>query len=178
MWAICLTCCAKALYGLLAPYGVERPRITRPPWSATSCDSSSDSRVLPIPDGPKTVTNCARRSSTTRFQAPVSTPSSRSRPTSGTAGTARSPAPVLGRRLLALGGQRLRRPVLDRRARGVVGLLADQHRPARCGRLQTGGRVDDVAGDHRFAVRRPRLEVDERLAGVNGDPHLQAVRLR
>ena len=40
--------------------------------------------------------------------------------------------------------------------------------------LQTRGSVDDVAGDHRLAERRPRAERDERLAGVDGDAELES----
>ena len=98
MCAICLTCCPKAPYGVLAPYGVERPRTTRAPWAATSCDSSSARRDFPIPAGPKTVTNWARPSSVTRSQIPMRTPSSRSRPIIGTAAIGRSPACDVARR--------------------------------------------------------------------------------
>ncbi len=54
--------------------------------------NSSDSRDLPIPAGPKTVTRCGRRSATTRSQTPVKTSSWRVRPTIGTRVSGRSPA--------------------------------------------------------------------------------------
>jgi hypothetical protein len=43
--------------------------------------------------------------------------------------------------------------------------------------LQPGSRVDDVACCHPLALGGPRTEQDERLAGVDGDAHLQVVLL-
>ena len=48
----------------------------------------------------------------------------------------------------------------------------------RRGGLQADGRVDDVAGGHALALARPRAERDERLAGVDGDPHVEAAGRR
>ena len=55
----------------------------------------------------------------------------------------------------------------------AVGLLADDDAVDRRGRLQARRGVDDVAGDHRLAERRPRAERDDRLAGVDRDADLQ-----
>ena len=69
--AVCLTSCANALYGVLAPYGVERPRIARGSLVRDEFASSSPRRDLPMPAGPNTVTNCARLSCVTRSQIPA-----------------------------------------------------------------------------------------------------------
>ena len=50
----------------------------------------------------------------------------------------------------------------DRARRGALGRLADKHGPGRCDRLEPGGRVDEVAGDHPL-VRCP--DRDSSLAG-------------
>src|SRR5581483_10830367 len=46
------------------------------------------------------------------------------------------------------------------------------------GGLQPGRRVDDVAGGHRLALGRARVDGDERLAGVDAEPQLDALLLR
>src|SRR5581483_8949933 len=71
-------------------------------------------------------------------------------------------------RMLRLGGL-----VLDVVARRDVGVRADEDAVRRRRRLQPGGGVDDVARDHGLAERGPRVERDERLARVHGDPQLE-----
>ena len=121
----------------------------------------------------------------TRSQIPVRTASSRSRPIIGTGAIGRSPAsrrrtegePRADRRALALREDRLGRAVLDGVARRGVRLLADEDGAHRSGGLQSCGRVHDVSCDHRLAVPGAGLELDDRLAGVHGDAHLEAVLL-
>ena len=95
--ATCFTCWPKALYGMLAPYGVERPRSPSPPSDETSCASSSASRDFPIPDGPKTVTRAGRRWAQTSSQIRRNSAASWSRPTRGTGVSGRSPAGEVAR---------------------------------------------------------------------------------
>ena len=63
--------------------------------------------------------------------------------------------------------------VVDARRGGPVRRLADEDAVDRRRRLQPRSRVDDVAGGHPLAELRPRGEIDERLAGIDRDPHLQ-----
>ena len=67
--------------------------------------------------------------------------------------------------------------VLDDVPGRAIRRLADEHAVHRGGGLQPGRRVDDVAGCHPLALGGPRTEQDERLAGVDGDAHLQVVLL-
>ena len=76
-------------------------------------------------------------------------------------------------RLLALRDDRLGFLIVDRRARREIRLLAHDDSVRRRGRLQARSRVDHVAGDDAFALSCVRCERDERLARVDGDPHLQ-----
>ena len=186
MPATCFTCWPNALYGVLWPYGVERPRITRPPWSATSWASSRPRRDLPIPAGPKIVTKWARASFDTRSQMPDSASSSRSRPIIATGATGRSPMAEVGRSA----SQARTGALLPLARTGWAGRYSMALRvlvyvssptmtaPDRGGRLEARRRVDDVARDHGLAATRYRLERDDRLAGVHGDPHLEPVLLR
>ena len=180
--ATCLMCCAKALYGLLAPYGVERPRSTRAPPAATSCANSNARRDLPIPAGPNSVTRCGRRSDETRSHVPDSASSSRLRPTIGARVSGRSPAsasaPTAIQTLigpgLALRHHRLCRPVVDDGARARVRLLADDHRSDRGRALEACGGVHDVTGNHRLAEVRPGIQRHDRLAGIDGDAEVES----
>ena len=82
----------NALYGVLAPYGVERPRIDAPPGPRRA--GRARARVVTCRSRPgrtrsRTAPALAR---STRSQIPVRTASSRSRPIIGTGATGRSPA--------------------------------------------------------------------------------------
>jgi len=57
--------------------------------------------------------------------------------------------------------------------RGQVGLLADEDSVRWGGRLDTGGRVEDVPGGRPFALARARAEHHERLAGMDPDADVQ-----
>jgi len=63
--------------------------------------------------------------------------------------------------------------VLDHVLRRAVRLLGDDDSVRRRSRLQPGSGVDDVAGDHRLSGLRPRVDVHERLARVDGDANLE-----
>ena len=78
---------------------------------------------------------------------------------------------------LALRLDRLGLAVVDRLTRRAVGRLADEDAVHRRRRLQARGGVDDVARRHTFAFGGAPAERDERLAGVDGDPHLELVLL-
>ena len=67
--------------------------------------------------------------------------------------------------------------VLDDVPGRAIRRLADEHAVDRRGNLQPRRRVDDVACCHSLALGGPRAEHDERLAGVDGDAHLQVVLL-
>ncbi|HEV8249104.1 MAG TPA: hypothetical protein VGQ15_03975 [Gaiellaceae bacterium] len=95
MPATCFTCAPKAAYGVLGPYGVDRPRSVRPPRALTRSPNSKARRDFPMPGGPKSVTSCARHSSMTRLQMPESSSSSRSRPIMGASESRRWPASVI-----------------------------------------------------------------------------------
>ena len=81
--------------------------------------------------------------------------------------------PRLHRRLLPLRNDRLRRAVLDGAARPDVRLLADEHRPDRRRRLQTGCGVHDVSGNEGLATLGTGVECDDRLARVDRDAQLE-----
>ncbi len=68
--------------------------------------------------------------------------------------------------------------VLDHVASAEVRVLADENCADRCCGLKTRGGVDDVARDHRLALADSRFELDDRLTGVDGDPHLEPVLAR
>ena len=74
---------------------------------------------------------------------------------------------------LPLGDDRRGRLVGDCAVGGGVCLLTDEDPVDRCRRLETRGRVDDVARDHRLAELRPVVERHERLAGIDRDPQLE-----
>ena len=57
----------------------------------------------------------------------------------------------------------------------AVRCLADEDAVHRRRRLDAGGGVDDVARDHALARLGARVHADERLAGVDGEAHLEAV---
>ena len=54
---------------------------------------------------------------------------------------------------------------------GERGLGTEQHAIQGCGRLKTRRRVDDIAGHHRLACRRRRM--DDRLTGVQAHPNVE-----
>ena len=76
---------------------------------------------------------------------------------------------------LALRVDRRRVPVLDRTVGRAPRRLADEHAVHGGRRLEPRSRVHDVAGDHRLPRLRPRREQHEGLAGVDGDPHIEAL---
>jgi hypothetical protein len=81
------------------------------------------------------------------------------------------------RRRLPLRLDLLRLPVLDRVTRRAVGRLADEDPVHGRRRLQPRRGVDDVAGGHPLALGRPGPKCDQRLARVDGDPHLELLLL-
>jgi hypothetical protein len=68
---------------------------------------------------------------------------------------------------------RLRLGVLDRMARGAVCLLADEHPVHGRTRLDARRGVHHVAGGHPLPLARPRVERDERLAGIDAGADVQ-----
>ncbi len=62
--------------------------------------------------------------------------------------------------------------VVDHVPRRAIGRLADEHAVHGSRGLQAGSRVDDVPRRHPLSLRRACAEQNERLAGVDGDPHL------
>jgi hypothetical protein len=78
---------------------------------------------------------------------------------------------------LALRLERLGLAVVDHVVGRPVGRLADKDPVHRRCRLQSRGRVDDVTRRHPLTFGGARAERDERLAGVDGDPHLELVLL-
>jgi hypothetical protein len=81
--------------------------------------------------------------------------------------------PDRNRVLLAL---RLDRGVpaeLDRLRRRAVRRLSGEDAVRRRGGLQPGSGVDDITGGHPLPELRPRIELDQRLPGVDGDANLQ-----
>ena len=62
---------------------------------------------------------------------------------------------------------------VERPPRRAIRPLPDQNPVHGRGRLQARRGVDDVPGCHPLTGLRPRRQVDERLAGRHGDPHLQ-----
>ena len=81
--------------------------------------------------------------------------------------------PDLDRLRLSLRDHRRGGRVRDRRARRRMRLAPDEHAVDRRRRLETRGRVDDVADDHRLAVLGTGVEVDDRLAGVDREASLE-----
>ena len=67
---------------------------------------------------------------------------------------------------------------LDRLRRRAIRRLADEDPVHGRRGLEPRRRVDDVARRHALAGLGPRGEIDERLARVHGDPHLQLALLR
>ena len=63
--------------------------------------------------------------------------------------------------------------VLDDRARRPVRLLADEHAVHGSEALEPGRGVDHVARDQSLPLRHVGVQRDDRLAGVDGDAHLQ-----
>ena len=82
--------------------------------------------------------------------------------------------PHLDRQLLALGQYRLGNGIVDQPVRAAVRFGADQHTARGGGGLQARGGVDDVARHHRLSPLGPGADGDQRLAGIDGDPHLGA----
>ena len=76
---------------------------------------------------------------------------------------------------LALGLDGLRLAVLDDIPRRPIRGVSDEDAVDRRGRLHPRRGVDDVAGDHRLALGRPRAEGDERLARVHGRAKVEVV---
>ncbi len=74
-----------------SPYGRQRPRTTRVPRPPSARATSCDSRLLPIPGGPTTVTRFGRRSRTVRSNRMRRSPTSASRPTNGVSSAAAAP---------------------------------------------------------------------------------------
>ena len=71
------------------------------------------------------------------------------------------------------------RPARPPRSRRLGASRGTSSRPTRiavhrCGALEACGRVDDVAGGHALARLGSRVEPDERFAGRDPDPHLDA----
>ena len=85
--------------------------------------------------------------------------------------------PVERERLrLALDRGRLELLVLEDALRRAIRRLREGDAVDRRGALQAGGGVDDVAGDEPLALLGPGAEGDDRLAGVDADPHLERER--
>ena len=82
-------------------------------------------------------------------------------------------SPDADRQLLALRNDLAGLLVVDGRPRRSKCLFADEDPVHRRGFLQTRSGVDDVTGHHPLPVRRARGQRHERLARVDGDPHLQ-----
>ena len=79
-----------------------------------------------------------------------------------------------GHRLrLALRLDRIEPLVVEQALRLTIGQLADCDSSHRRGRLQPGGRVDDVARHDPLAELGASAELDDRLAAVDPDPHAQ-----
>ncbi len=74
---------------------------------------------------------------------------------------------------LALQLERLELAVVDDILGGGVRARADDHATGFRGGLQPAGGVDRVAGEHAVAGTGGALEVDEHLAGLHPDPHLE-----
>ena len=139
-----------------------------------------------MPGTPTSVTSCGVRSCRARSNAPRTTSSSRSRPTSSAVPRARRRRrtgrgalrlPDRDRLGLALRLDRARLPVVDDLAGRAVGRLVREDPVHRCGVLEAGGRVDDVTGGHPFARLGAGVESDQRLTGRHGDPHLHVLLL-
>ena len=156
---VCFTCWAKALYGLLAPYGVERPRMNTCPLCGDELASSSAIRDLPIPAGPNTVTKWRGppRRRAPRFRS-ARRARARDRPSEPAPPAARRSADVARTASQAGTGALLpfARPVVPAGTRSTarpdVRLLADEHGSDRGRGLQTRRGVHDVSRDHRLAV--------------------------
>jgi hypothetical protein len=82
--------------------------------------------------------------------------------------------PHLDRCLLAFRDHGLGPSIGDHLVRAAVRLASDEHTARRRRRLQAGGRVDDVARDHRLAHLGPCADRYQRLAGVDRHAHLRA----
>ncbi len=89
------------------------------------------------------------------------------------AGASRPRPPKRQRLRLPLHRHRLKRLVLEHAARRPVGLLPDRHPVHRRRTLDSSGRIDDVTGDHPFALLRAGGQRHHRLARVDPHPHLQ-----
>ena len=74
---------------------------------------------------------------------------------------------------LGLGVEGRRVAIPDRPFGRPVGRLVDEDAAHRGGRLQAGGRVDDVAGGDALPGLGPRFERDQRLACRDPDPDLE-----
>ena len=141
---------------------------------------------MPIPGTPTSVTSCGERSTRTRANAPSSSARSWSRPTSGEDDSSSSP-PTRPRgssashtstgsafpfaSIGAVGAEH------DRALRRAVRRGRDEDPVDRRGRLDSRRGVHHVAGDHRLARLRPRVDRDERLAGRDADADVEVERL-
>ena len=140
-----------------------------------------------MPGTPTRVISCGELSCSTRASVENRRESSRSRPTSGGAraprdvgsepGAGLNRLPDLHRLRLAFGVDRRRLAVLDHAGGRVVGRLLDEDPVHRRGVLQPGGGVDDVSRDQPTLGAGARLERDEDLARVDGDPDLELLFL-
>jgi hypothetical protein len=91
--------------------------------------------------------------------------------------TGRDHFPDRDRLRLPLGLNRLSLAVLDHVVRRPIGGLSDEDAVDRRGRLEAGGRVDDIPGRHALPFRSPRAERDQRLAGVHRQSELELILL-
>ena len=185
MRAVCLTCWPKALYGLEAPYGVERPRMTRAPCAGDElCELEGDPRLSDAgrtEDGdevtPPLVDDSLPRAGE-HAELAIAADHGHGRRgafSDGRGGTKGQPR--LHRSVLPLRDDRLRRPVLDGAARSDVRLLADEHGPDRRRRLEARCGVDDVPRDEGLAAFGARVEGNDRLARVHRHAQLESLLL-
>jgi hypothetical protein len=118
---------------------------------------------------------CARRArARARRGAGQLLPAADERPGRGSGAVAepdRFPRPH--RLALALGDHLAGVAVLDRARGRAVGRFAHEDAVDGRGALQARRRVDDVAGDHPFALARERIERDHRLTGVDSQADSQ-----
>ena len=167
------------------PNGRQRPwrQTTSSGSSSSRRANSASSRLLPMPGSPTMrPRRDGLRSGAASASSPSSSASSSSRPTKLVV-KLRSSAPVrTQRRRGDPGAQRLALALERDRVTGLEGEdllgggvrgLADGDAHRRRGGLQPRRHIDGVAGEEAFAGRRVDAEVDERLAGVHADAHLE-----
>ena len=136
-------------------------------------------RDLPIPATPTTESRCAFSSSAEAWKSSLTSRSSRSRPTNGGSSPAERPSPprfAITRSarqswsgsVLPFSSCDAAVLVGDRCVARAAGRVADQHRSRLGRRLDAGGGVDEVAGDHALALGAER---DRGLAGEHPGAH-------